>query len=173
MNPKFENKIGIKVPELMMPSKNVDLTKWACVACDQYTSQPDSWNKCEEIVGDAPSTLRLMLPEIYLEKEGEAERIAAIRKTMDEYVEKGILESKGEGFVFTRRTVKDVEKICVRNRDVSVRKRRVGRVRDGEVLFAAFGKEQYRSALLRVRLGRRRAKNARAESKRCDQRKQY
>ncbi|MBR6007219.1 MAG: DUF1015 family protein, partial [Clostridia bacterium] len=105
MNPKFQNDIGIAVPELMMPAKCVDLTKWACVACDQYTSQPDYWNKCEEIVGDAPSTLRLMLPEIYLEKPGEAERIAAIRKAMDEYVEKGILEHKGEGFVFTRRTV--------------------------------------------------------------------
>ena len=105
MNPKYENKIGIKVPELMMPAKNVDLTKWACVACDQYTSQPDYWDKCEKIVGSAPSTLRLMLPEIYLEKPGETERIEKIRKAMDEYVEKGILENKGEGFVLTRRTV--------------------------------------------------------------------
>lgn len=105
MNPKFENKIGIHVPELMMPAAEVDLTKWACVACDQYTSQPDYWNKCEEIVGDAPSTLRLMLPEIYLEKPGEAERIAAIRKAMDEYVANGTLVNRGEGFVLTRRMV--------------------------------------------------------------------
>ncbi len=105
MNPKFENKIGIHVPELMMPAKNVDMTKWACVACDQYTSQPDYWNKCEEIVGDAPSTLRLMLPEIYLEKPGEAERIAEIRKAMEAYVANGTLENIGEGFVLTRRTV--------------------------------------------------------------------
>ena len=77
MNPKFKNNIGIMVPEILMPAKNVDLTKWACVACDQYTSQPDYWNKCEEIVGDAPSTLRLMLPEIYLEKPGETEKILA------------------------------------------------------------------------------------------------
>lgn len=75
MNPKFKNNIGIMVPEILMPAKNVDLTKWACVACDQYTSQPDYWNKCEEIVGDAPSTLRLMLPEIYLEKPGETEKL--------------------------------------------------------------------------------------------------
>ena len=81
MNPKFKNNIGIMVPEILMPAKNVDLTKWACVACDQYTSQPDYWNKCEEIVGDAPSTLRLMLPEIYLEKRGETEKIAADRKS--------------------------------------------------------------------------------------------
>lgn len=105
MNPKFKNNIGICVPEIIFPSENVDLTKWACVACDQYTSQPDYWNKVEETVGDAPSTLRLMLPEIYLEKEGEAERIAAIRKAMNDYMADGIIENKGESFVFTRRTV--------------------------------------------------------------------
>lgn len=105
MNPKFKNNIGIMVPEILMPAKNVDLTKWACVACDQYTSQPDYWNKCEEIVGDAPSTLRLMLPEIYLEKPGETEKIAAIRKAMHDYIDNGILQNLGEGFVFTRRSV--------------------------------------------------------------------
>ena len=105
MNPKFKNNIGICVPELMMPGKKVDLTKWACVACDQYTSQPDYWNSVEQIVGDAPSTHRLMLPEIYLEKPGEAERIVAIRKAMNDYMADGTLENRGEGFVFTRRTV--------------------------------------------------------------------
>ena len=105
MNPKFKNNIGICVPELMMPGKKVDLTKWACVACDQYTSQPDYWNSVEQIVGDAPSTLRLMRPEIYLEKPGEAERIVAIRKAMNDYMADGTLENRGEGFVFTRRTV--------------------------------------------------------------------
>ncbi len=105
MNSKFKNDIGICVPELMMPGRDVELTKWACVACDQYTSQPDYWNKVEEIVGDAPSTLRLMLPEIYLEKEGEAERIAAIRKAMNDYMATGTLTNRGEGFVFTRRSV--------------------------------------------------------------------
>lgn len=105
MNSKFKNDIGICVPELMMPAKGVELTKWACVACDQYTSQPDYWNKVEQIVGDSPSTLRLMLPEIYLEKEGEADRIVSIRKAMKDYMAEGILENRGEGFVFTRRSV--------------------------------------------------------------------
>ena len=44
------------------------------VACDQFTSQPDYWNETEKIVGDAPSTLRIMLPELYLDKPDEAER---------------------------------------------------------------------------------------------------
>ncbi|MCR5808262.1 MAG: DUF1015 domain-containing protein [Clostridiales bacterium] len=105
MDPKFANEAGICVPEIMFPAKSVDLTKWACVACDQYTSQPDYWEGCERIVGDAPSTLRIMLPEIYLDKPGEAERIAAIRKTMDEYMANGTLQNLGQGFMLTRRTV--------------------------------------------------------------------
>ncbi|MBQ2517279.1 MAG: DUF1015 domain-containing protein, partial [Clostridia bacterium] len=105
MDPKFANEAGICVPEIMFPAEGVDLSKWACVACDQYTSQPDYWEGCEKVVGDAPSTLRIMLPEIYLEKPGEDERIAAIRKTMDEYMANGTLRSLGQGFMLTRRTV--------------------------------------------------------------------
>jgi len=105
MEQKFANKAGVGVPEIVFPAKGVDLTKWACVACDQYTSQPDYWQGCEQVVGDAPSTLRIMLPEIYLDKPGEEERIAAIRKAMDEYMKNGTLQNLGRGFMLTRRTV--------------------------------------------------------------------
>ena len=68
---KYANNIGVRVPELLLPNKDVDMTKWAVVACDQFTSQPDYWNETEKIVGDAPSTLRIMLPELYLDKPDE------------------------------------------------------------------------------------------------------
>ena len=68
---------GVKVPDILLPHEGVSMEKWAVVACDQFTSQPDYWEEAERIVGDAPSTLRLMLPEMYLDKPGEAERIAA------------------------------------------------------------------------------------------------
>ena len=48
---------------ILLPKPGVDLTKWAVVACDQFTSQPEYWQAVEETVGDAPSTLRLILPE--------------------------------------------------------------------------------------------------------------
>ena len=102
---KYANTIGVKVPELLLPRAGVDMTKWAVVACDQYTSQPDYWNETESIVGDAPSTLRIMLPELYLDKPDEAERIASINAHMKQYVETGILENKGEGFAYVLRTV--------------------------------------------------------------------
>ena len=102
---KYANNIGVRVPELLLPNKDVDMTKWAVVACDQFTSQPDYWNETEKIVGDAPSTLRIMLPELYLDKPDEAERIASINAHMKEYVEKGVLENKGEGFAYVVRSV--------------------------------------------------------------------
>ena len=67
--------------EILLPDfKKVNGTKWSVVACDQYTSEPEYWKAAEAEVGDAPSTLRLMLPEIYL-NDSEA-RIPAIREAM-------------------------------------------------------------------------------------------
>lgn len=101
----FQNSIGVQVPDILLPRKGVSMEKWAVVACDQFTSQPEYWEEAERIVGEAPSTLRLMLPEMYLDKPGEAERIATINATMDRYMAEGTLESRGQGFVFVRRTV--------------------------------------------------------------------
>ena len=93
---KYTNSVGVFVPELLMPNDNVDLTKWAVVACDQYTSQPEYWEETDRIAGNAPSALRLMLPEMYLEKPDEADRIKAINNCMDEYVRDGVLVNRGQ-----------------------------------------------------------------------------
>ena len=97
-------KFGLHIPEIMIPREGTDYSKWAVVACDQYTNEPEYWQEAEKIVGDAPSTLRLMLPEIYLEKEGEAERIRDIRKAMDDYIEHGILKKLPAGCMLVKRT---------------------------------------------------------------------
>jgi hypothetical protein len=96
--------IGIQIPEILLPKDGVDLHKWAVIAVDQFTSQPEYWEQAEAIVGDAPSTLRITLPEIYLERPGEAERIQSVRKTMREYMDAGILEPR-EGLIYVERTV--------------------------------------------------------------------
>ena len=57
--------IALQVPTLLLPGTGVDLTRWAVVACDQYTSQPDYWTRVDAQVGDAPSTLRLILPGFF------------------------------------------------------------------------------------------------------------
>ena len=81
----------IRLPKLLMPREGIDLSKWAVIACDQYTSQPDYWNNADAIVGDAPSTLRLTLPEVYLEQPDVKERTAKIQDAMLRYQQDGTL----------------------------------------------------------------------------------
>lgn len=100
-----QNEIGVLVPKVMLPKETADFYRWAVVACDQYTSQPAYWDEARAIIGEAPSTLDLILPEAYLGKSDEAERIAVIRKSMREYLENGILQEREAGFVLVTRTV--------------------------------------------------------------------
>ena len=98
------NQLGLKIPQIMLPKEGADYGKWAVVACDQYTSDPGYWQKAEETVGDAPSTLRLMLPEYYLGKPDEEDRIRDIRNSMKEYVDNGTLRTLPEGCMLVRRS---------------------------------------------------------------------
>ena len=98
------SKFGLHVPQIMLPKEGTDYFKWAVVACDQFTSEPEYWEKVEEIVGDAPSTLRLMLPELYLDKPGEAEKIKDIRAAMDKYLADGTLRTMEPGCMLIKRT---------------------------------------------------------------------
>ncbi len=108
---RYTNSIGVQVPEVLLPRKDADFYKWAVVACDQFTSQPAYWEKAAQIAGDAPSTLNLILPEAYLGKPGEAERIQRVKDTMHKYLNDGVLEQKQPGFVFVRRSAEGKERI--------------------------------------------------------------
>ena len=103
---KIISDIAIQIPQVYLPKPGTDLTKWAVIACDQFTSQPEYWNEVEKIVGDAPSTLNLTFPEVYLEKPGKEERIKNIQATMRQYMDEGILQPH-DGLVYVERTVKD------------------------------------------------------------------
>ena len=94
----------IRLPRLLMPREGLDLSKWAVVACDQYTSQPDYWAKSDAYVGDAPSTLRLTLPEVYIEQPDVQERTAEIQKTMLRYQQDGTLTEYAPGMILVERT---------------------------------------------------------------------
>lgn len=77
--------------DILLPDfEKLDGTAWSVVACDQYTSQPDYWSAVEERVGEAPSTLRLILPEIYLEQ--SAERVPAIHESMERYLKEVLVK---------------------------------------------------------------------------------
>ena len=97
----YEN-AGVAVAEVLLPKAGTDLAKWAVVACDQYTSEPEYWDKVKAFVGNSPSTLALIYPEVFLgEKDPEA-RIASIRSAMTSYLEQGLLVPH-EGLVYVER----------------------------------------------------------------------
>ncbi len=101
---KIISDIGIQISQVYLPKPGTDLTKWAVIACDQFTSEPEYWNRVEKLVGDAPSTLNLTFPEVYLEKPGAEQRIQNIQSTMRKYLDAGILQPR-EGLVYVERTV--------------------------------------------------------------------
>jgi hypothetical protein len=80
------------------------MDQWAVVACDQYTSQPEYWQAVEQKVGEAPSTLRLIFPEMYLGQADGAQRIESICQAMKDYETKGIFRSFS-GLVYVERQV--------------------------------------------------------------------
>lgn len=93
----------IAVPEILLPREGTDMYAWAVIACDQHTSDSVYWSELEKTVGEKPSTLRLTLPEIYLDKADCAERIGNIAKTMREYRNGGVFRKLPKGFVLVRR----------------------------------------------------------------------
>lgn len=103
INCKLE-KMGLRASDLMIPKKGTDLSKWAVVACDQFTSEKDYWEDADRLVGDAPSTLRLIFPECYLEDGDGDKRIADINRTMAQYVKDDLFDTYRDCFFLVKRT---------------------------------------------------------------------
>ncbi len=105
MNEKFQ-KLGFYPADILLP-KDADMTKWAVVACDQFTSQPEYWQAVEETVGDAPSTLRLILPEAKLNDPGVDAHIADINGAMNRYLAEGVFQTLPGSLFYIERTQSD------------------------------------------------------------------
>jgi hypothetical protein len=96
--------IGVQIPQIYLPNTDVDLGKWAVIACDQFTSEPEYWDKVKQIVGDAPSALNLTFPEVDLDQPGANERIAAIQLNMKKYLSEDVIQPH-DGLIYVERTV--------------------------------------------------------------------
>ena len=105
MNKKFE-KLGFYPADVLLPA-HADMTKWAVVACDQFTSQPEYWQAVENTVGDAPSTLRLILPEAKLGDPNVDEHIAGINGAMRKYLDGGVFRTLPDSLLYIERTQSD------------------------------------------------------------------
>ena len=97
-------RVGVRVPDVLLPRPGTDLNAWAVVACDQFTSQPEYWQQVADLVGDKPSTLNLIFPEVYLEQPKPDVRITAINEAMGRYLADGVTDSHPSTMVLVRRT---------------------------------------------------------------------
>ncbi len=94
---KTINCVDILLPKVCEPEK------WAVVSCDQFTSQRDYWKELNDCIGDAPSTLKLIFPEVYLSDKDADERIKKINEVMEEYINGDVFETLKDSFILVKR----------------------------------------------------------------------
>lgn len=94
--------IGLKIPDILLPKASIDPQKWAVIACDQFTSEPEYWHEVEKTVGDSPSTLHLILPEVYLETEEGDRRLDSTQANMKTYLQSNLFREV-DNFVYVLR----------------------------------------------------------------------
>ena len=88
---------------ILLPSEQIPVGQWGCVACDQFTSDRSYWEKAAQAAAGGPSTLNLILPEVYLEEDDVDARISAIHAAMDDYT-RNVLTRAVDGFIYVERT---------------------------------------------------------------------
>lgn len=99
-------RIGFAPADILLPA-DCDWEKWAVVACDQFTSQPEYWEQVEKNVGDAVSTFKLILPEMFLSGGNTEDRIAAIHNAMDQYINEDVFKTYDDAFIYLERVQSD------------------------------------------------------------------
>ena len=90
--------------DILLPKSNFE--NWAVIACDQYTSEPEYWEKVKTAAGDKPSALNIVLPEVYLSADN-SERIEKINKNMQEYLDSDIFTAYNDSLIFVERIQSD------------------------------------------------------------------
>lgn len=95
-----------RTADILVPA-GCDMAKWSVVACDQFSSQPGYWDALDGYVGEAPSTLRLMLPEAYLDRRDPLAEARTINATMRRYLDAGVLRALPDSCIYLERTLPD------------------------------------------------------------------
>ncbi len=134
------SKTGFSAANILLPA-DVDYETWAVVACDQFTSQPEYWERVEAAVGSKPSTLRVILPEAELSNGHTEEHIAKINSTMREYLETGMFREYPDAMIYLERVQSDgrvrkglIGKIDLEEYDYAAGSTTLARATEGTVL---------------------------------------
>ncbi|MDR2314581.1 MAG: DUF1015 domain-containing protein [Spirochaetaceae bacterium] len=85
--------LGTAIPRLLLPREGTDLSRWAVIACDQFTQDRSYWERAAAAAGDGPSALHCIFPEVFLDDPGRTERIGRIHQTMKKYLAESLFNS--------------------------------------------------------------------------------
>ena len=109
------NEVGLKIPHILLPKQGIDLTKFSCIAADQFTQDLAYWDKVKEYVGGSPSTYNLIYPEAELEHELNTNKekfdqlienkIKEINTNMNNYLSRNVFDDIGECFIYVERKI--------------------------------------------------------------------
>ena len=110
------NEVGLKIPRILFPREGINLSKFACIAADQFTQDIAYWDRVKNYIGGEPSTYNLIYPEAYMEHELAtnkdnfekvlSDKINEINNNMNKYLLDGIYEDIGECFIYVERNNK-------------------------------------------------------------------
>ena len=100
----MKSDLCISTADILLPKK--DFRRFAVIACDQFTSEPEYWEKVKEYAAGHPTALDLILPEIYLKDDNESE-INRINGNMKKYLSSGVFSEVKDSFIFVRRRQSD------------------------------------------------------------------
>ena len=93
-----------KEADILLPGKEVNMEKWSVIACDQFTSEPEYWEEVKKFAGDSPSTLDMILPEVYLEQENHEEQLKDIEASMNKYLHEKVFTEYKDAMIYVERT---------------------------------------------------------------------
>ena len=85
----------------------ITLGSWSVIACDQFSSEPDYWERVRGSVGVAPSTLNMIIPEVYLNAIDIDLEVKKISASMEYYSEHNIFRKIENSFIYIVRTLPD------------------------------------------------------------------
>lgn len=102
-----QKKTAFSAADILLPKQGAMSDVWAVCACDQYTGEPAYWAETDRLVGDKPSTLRLILPEVYLEQDDVPQRIEKVQQTMRDYLAQGIFTEYKNAMIYLERVQSD------------------------------------------------------------------
>lgn len=97
------NRRIVVAPHILLPRKGTDMSAYAVIACDQFTSQVEYWNDLKDMIGDKLSTFHMIYPEAYLERTNQSEYIQKINQTIDSYLKDNLLVDMGQCFILVER----------------------------------------------------------------------